>query len=103
MSIPKRLPEIESPEMLHEIHKWVDMIPLSRPKRNLARDFADAVLVAEIAAYYHPSFVELHNYPPSSSSSQKMFNWNTLNNKVCRKLGFGLNPQDMDDCANVCR
>jgi hypothetical protein len=27
---------------LHELYEWVDQLPLSRPKRNIARDFADA-------------------------------------------------------------
>lgn len=27
---------------LEEIYNWVDEIPLSRPKRNIARDFSDA-------------------------------------------------------------
>lgn len=28
-------------EELQAIYTWVDEIPLSRPKRNIARDFAD--------------------------------------------------------------
>ena len=27
------------------IYEWVDQIPLSRPKRNITRDFADAGIV----------------------------------------------------------
>lgn len=103
MSIAKRLAQIDSIEAMDEVHKWVDSIPLSRPKRNIARDFADGVLVAEVISHYHPSLVELHNYPSSSSFSQKMYNWDTLNGKVFKKLGFCLNTQDMEDCANVCR
>ena len=33
---------------LKPLYQWVDEIPLSRPKRNIARDFADGVLVAEV-------------------------------------------------------
>lgn len=33
---------------LNEIYIWVDSIPLSRPKKNMARDFSDGVLMAEI-------------------------------------------------------
>lgn len=29
-------------EQLDEIYEWVDQVPLSRPKRNMARDFSDA-------------------------------------------------------------
>lgn len=28
-------------EALHQLYLWVDSIPLSRPKRNLSRDFSD--------------------------------------------------------------
>lgn len=28
-------------ESLHQLYLWVDNIPLSRPKRNLSRDFSD--------------------------------------------------------------
>ena len=28
-------------EALHQLYLWVDNIPLSRPKRNLSRDFSD--------------------------------------------------------------
>jgi len=27
--------------LLSEIYNWVDSVPLSRPKKNLARDFSD--------------------------------------------------------------
>lgn len=33
---------------LQELYTWVDAIPLSRPKRNIARDFSDGVLLAEV-------------------------------------------------------
>jgi len=71
---------------LQGLYTWVDTIPLSRPKRSIARDFADGVLVAEIVAYYFPRAVELHNYSAASSITQKMYNWNTLNQKVLRKF-----------------
>ena len=35
-------------EDLQRVYQWVDEIPLSRPKRNIARDFADGVLVAHV-------------------------------------------------------
>jgi len=31
-----------SEEQLQSLYTWVDEIPLSRPKRNIARDFSDA-------------------------------------------------------------
>ena len=66
-------------EDLDQIYGWIDQIPLSRPKKNMARDFADGVLLAEVIAYYQPKLVEIHNYVPANSSSKKMSNWNTLN------------------------
>lgn len=71
---------------LESIYNWVDEVPLSRPKRNMARDFSDAgtvfhdpVLMAEIIAHYNPKIVELHNYIETGSVSQKLANWKTLN------------------------
>lgn len=41
--------------------------------------------------------------PRSSANAlqQKMYNWNTLNQKVFRKLGFQLSKQDCEDIANA--
>ena len=36
---------------------------LTRPKRNIGRDFADGVLTAEILHNYVPKLIDLHNYP----------------------------------------
>ena len=30
-----------SADQLEDIYKWIDEIPLSRPKKNIARDFSD--------------------------------------------------------------
>ena len=49
-----------------------------------------AVLVAEVVASFFPKLVELHNYSGANSLQQKLYNWNTLNTKVFRKLGFSL-------------
>ena len=54
-------------EELNEIYQWVDEIPLSRPKKIITRDFADAVLMAEIVNHYCPKLVNLHNYSNASS------------------------------------
>ena len=68
-----------SEEELNGIYNWVDSIPLSRPKKNIARDFSDGVLVAEVVHHFFPKIVELHNYSLSHSIQQKLYNWNTLN------------------------
>lgn len=66
-------------EELNSIYNWVDEIPLSRPKKNITRDFADGVLTAEIVQHYIPKLVEIHNYSLAHSQTQKLYNWNTLN------------------------
>ncbi|KAJ8317085.1 hypothetical protein KUTeg_004989 [Tegillarca granosa] len=76
---------------LQELYSWIDGIPLSRPKRNIARDFADGVLISEIIHYHIPKLVELHNYTAGSSTNCKLGNWQTLNTKVFSKLGFEIN------------
>lgn len=73
---------------MQTIYNWVDEIPLSRPKRNISRDFADGVLMAEIMAHYFPKYVEIHNYSQANSVAKKTYNWNTLNQKWFKKLGF---------------
>lgn len=125
--LPDRHPTAAAPVTLHTppipcpqaLYEWVDSVPLSRPKRNITRDFADggtpacggsarrpllpahcrrqpphhatprhhlpfprAVLTAEIVHHYFPKLVELHNYSPAHNSVQKMYNWQTLNQKV---------------------
>lgn len=67
---------------LNEIYTWVDSIPLTRPKRHIARDFADGVLVAEVVHYFLPKLVDLHNYTAANSHQSKLYNWSTLNTKV---------------------
>jgi len=83
-------------EELQRLYAWVDEIPLSRPKRNIARDFADGVLAAEVCHHYFPRLVDLHNYPPANSMQQKLYNWETLNSRVLRKLGAALPRADIE-------
>lgn len=84
-------------ESLQTVYCWVDEIPLSRPKRNISRDFSDGVLMAEIVAHYFPRIVELHNYSQANSVRQKLYNWNTLNTKVFKKIGWQLSQKDVND------
>ncbi|XP_014349819.2 sperm flagellar protein 1 [Latimeria chalumnae] len=81
-------------EGLQDLYAWVDKIPLSRPKRNITRDFSDGVLVAEVVKFYFPRLVEMHNYVPASATHQKFNNWAHLNRKVFSKLNFYL-PEDV--------
>eukprot|EP00762_Andalucia_godoyi_P002301 ANDGO_07474.mRNA.1 hypothetical protein len=89
-----------SPEELQSVYTWVDEIPLSRPKRNISRDFADGVLMAEVVHHFFPKIVELHNYSAANGVTQKSYNWNTLNQKVLRRLGFVISKADIEDTVN---
>lgn len=89
-----------SEEELQLLYTWVDDIPLSRPKRNIARDFSDGVLMAEIVKHFFPKIVQLHNYSAASSQRQKLYNWNTLQQKVFKKIGFQMDQKHVDDIVN---
>lgn len=88
-------------EELQRIYQWIDEIPLSRPKRNISRDFADGVLVAEVVAHYYPRMVELHNYPSANSFAQKLYNWQTLSKKVFKKIGLAMSKAEMEALSNA--
>ena len=60
------LPDITDEE-LNDIFNWVDTINLSRPKKNIARDFSDGVLAAEVIHQFFPEMVEVHNYCAANS------------------------------------
>jgi len=79
------------------IYEWVDSIPLSRQKKNISRDFNDAVLFAEMIKYHYPRLVDLHNYPSASSTKAKIINWETLNKKVLKKIGLKIGKNEIDD------
>jgi hypothetical protein len=89
-------------EQLRALYAWLDAIPLSRPKRNISRDFSDGVLLAEVIACYFPNLVELHNYSNANSVQQKMYNFETLNVRVLKKLGFQITRATVEDLVN-CR
>ncbi|XP_056650726.1 sperm flagellar protein 1-like isoform X1 [Monodelphis domestica] len=80
---------------LHHLYAWVDSVPFSRPKRHLARDFSDGVMIAEIVKHFQPKLVEMHNYIPTSNTEQKLSNWSTLNRQVFPKLRFYVSEEDI--------
>jgi hypothetical protein len=41
------LPQLTEEE-INEVYNWVDEIPLTRPKKNISRDFADGCQAAEV-------------------------------------------------------
>ncbi|XP_021238243.1 sperm flagellar protein 1 isoform X2 [Numida meleagris] len=71
---------------LQALYRWVDAVPLSRPRRNIARDFSDGVLVAEVVKFFFPAMVQLHSFVPASSTPQKLANWSHLNSEVIRQV-----------------
>lgn len=64
---------------MSSVYEWVDTFQFSRSKKHIARDFSDAVLLAELLAQLFPAWVELHNYPGTNRFQQKLTNWETLN------------------------
>ena len=70
---------------------------MTRPKRNIARDFSDGVLAAEIVGYYFPNLVEIHNYYSTNSVTKKKYNWQFLNKRVLKKLDCALTDQEVEE------
>jgi hypothetical protein len=56
--------------------------------------------LAEVVKHFYPHLVEIHNYSAAHSVSQKTYNWNTLNQKVFKKIGFMLTKKDIEDAVN---
>ncbi|XP_063972877.1 sperm flagellar protein 1-like [Diachasmimorpha longicaudata] len=88
-------------DILDEIYTWLDQIPFSRPRKNLARDFSNGVFMAELLKQYYPRQVDLHNYSSSSSLSKKVDNWRTLNRKVLSKIDLKLSDNMIYQIASV--
>uniref|UniRef100_A0A170YCW6 Sperm flagellar protein 1-like protein n=1 Tax=Triatoma infestans TaxID=30076 RepID=A0A170YCW6_TRIIF len=85
---------------LDELLEWLNNIEFSRPKKVIARDFADGRFMAELLKKYYPRMVELHNYPSANSISNKLKNWQVLNNKVLIPLGLGQSERFLTDVAS---
>ena len=67
-----------SDEEIRDVYEWVDCFNLSRIKRNIARDFADGVLVLEILKDFYPSDVWLNTIVQANSRKDKVSNWDYL-------------------------
>jgi len=85
--------DVLNPKDLEELYSWIDSFPLSRSKKNIARDFSDGVLVAEIIHRHLPRNVELHNYVTANNVNQKRINWSMINRKVFAKLNLKLSEK----------
>lgn len=84
-----------------QVYMWVDSIPLSRPKKNVARDFSDAVLAAEIVRHFHPRLIDMHNYPSTLAVKQKYVNWCTLVRKVFSRIGMAVTEGEIDSVVQM--
>ena len=51
--------------------------------------------------HFLPNLVELHNYSAAHSVQQKTYNWNTLNQKVLKKISLQLSPKDVKDSVEM--
>ncbi|KAG5323011.1 SPEF1 protein, partial [Acromyrmex heyeri] len=90
----------EAGDHLDEIYDWIDQIKFSRPKRNIARDFSDGVLMAELLKRYYPKYVDVHNYVAGNSIAKKTDNWSTLNRKVLSKIDMRLGKETINQLAS---
>ena len=95
----EELSQEEDQKLLH-IYEWLDSVQFSRPKKNIARDFCDGVLMAELIKSVYPTLVDLHNYPAAHNSKQKQQNWSTLNRKCFKKLNISVSQKEIDDIIN---
>ncbi|RZC35898.1 sperm flagellar protein 1, partial [Asbolus verrucosus] len=82
-----------------ELYKWIEEHTITRPKRNINRDFSDALPLCEILKHHFPKLVEMHNYSPKNSHAQKLINWETLNSKVLKKLKIHLTKKRIEALA----
>ena len=65
-------------ELLEDLYGWVDQIPLSRPKKDIKRDFSDGgraanLVIAKIwllPGYYYPCYF-FHILPPEGADTQQ--------------------------------
>ncbi|XP_076293482.1 sperm flagellar protein 1 [Lasioglossum baleicum] len=91
----------ETNDNLEEIYNWIEQMTFSKPKKNLARDFSDAVFMAELLKKYYPRHVDIHNYISGNSIAKKVENWCTLNRKVLSKLNMKLKKEVIGQLANA--
>lgn len=89
-----------SNKQLNAIYMWINTIPFSRHRKNIARDFSDGVLIAEILKVYLPQLVDLHNYYNTCSIRQKINNFDTLNRKILRKLNYNISSALINDIVH---
>ncbi|VTZ68515.1 conserved protein, unknown function [Plasmodium chabaudi chabaudi] len=95
-----KVPSKVREEELNDLHEWINSFTLSRKIKNINRDFSDGVLMAELVNICLPKFVETHNYSKANSINQKTYNWNTLNEKVFKRLSFKIDKKNVEEIVN---
>uniref|UniRef100_A0A182KAS8 Calponin-homology (CH) domain-containing protein n=1 Tax=Anopheles christyi TaxID=43041 RepID=A0A182KAS8_9DIPT len=99
--MPSRKKSIQlSTQELIDVYHWVKKFILSKDIKNINRDLADGVLVAEILKHLYPKLVDLHNYTKCNATRNKLDNWQTLNRKVLSRLNIYLDDELMGDLAS---
>ncbi|XP_045709771.1 sperm flagellar protein 1-like [Phyllostomus hastatus] len=82
------------PSALRGLCAWLDGLPLSRPKRHLARDSSDGVLLPGIVKHIRPQLVDLPSRVPTCNTDQKLGSWSILNGQGSHKLSFCVSEAD---------
>ena len=90
-------------DALKEVYLWVDSFDLSRPKKNITRDFSDGQLIAEIIYHYLPKVVNLHSFVKANSRPNKLANWKVLQTKVFPKMAFNPSKADIKEIVDCKR
>ncbi|CDI86048.1 Zgc:66426, related [Eimeria praecox] len=54
------------------------------------------LLMAEVANYCIPRIADLHNYSTANSLQQKRYNWETLAERVFKRVGLKLTAAEID-------
>lgn len=63
----------------YELYQWIDIYTISRQKKNLNRDFSDAIPIAELLKHHYSKLIDLHNYCPLLKKCQLgNFKWKSL-------------------------
>jgi hypothetical protein len=57
----------------------------------------------QVVKFFFPRLVDLHNYSSENNTAQKQYNWNTLNSKVFRRMGFAVSDSDVKDVVTCKR
>jgi hypothetical protein len=71
-------------KVMQQIYAWVDDIPLTRPKRNITRDFSDGGVISPTLNTLHPTHLAIHTYLPSLTTRTKLTKFSLKN--LAKKL-----------------